>query len=86
MKINEIKKIKENMGEIEYYQYFYFDSSEDFIQDNIKQFREQEKIMMYITEILLQQKQDKYNITFSDGSIMFENKKTKDSYSINIEF
>lgn len=92
MKINEIKKIKENMGEIEFYQYFYFDGDRDFMEENIKRFRESEELLQTIY-CLLQNEIDgeesslsDYKVELFEGSLSITNKKTKNSYSVGIEF
>lgn len=79
----EINQEKKNMGEIEFYNYFYgFDS--DFIKEYINQFRESEKILQLIYNLLENNKN--YKIKLYENSISIENEKTKDRYSILIEF
>lgn len=76
------KRTKEE--KIFYYSYFY-NSSEDFVQDYFNNFEEMESILKRITKELKELKKD-YNVNLGDGSIMIENKKTKESYTLTIEF
>ena len=84
MNKKEINNIKNNMGEIEFYKYFYYNGDDEFMEEYIEQFREQEKILQLIYKSI---KDDKnYKINLYEGSISIENKKTKDCYKISIEF
>lgn len=84
MKIKEIEKTKKIMGEIEFYQYFFFDSSEEFIKENIERFREEEKILRLINRRL--QQDNTFDVELFEGSLSITNKKTKESYHLTIEF
>lgn len=85
MKIKDIEKIKNNMGEVEFYKYFYFSTKDDsFIEDYIEQFRESEKIIQLIYKLLKDSKE--YKVDLYEGCIQLENKNTRDSYKITIEF
>lgn len=79
----EIERVKKNMGEIEFYQYFYWDANESYIKEYINQLRESEKLYNIIYESLKNNKD--YNIMLFEGSITIENKKTKDCYHLTIE-
>ena len=83
MTVNEIKKMKKNMGEVEFYRYFYYDGGEQFTKDYIEQFRESEKIIQYIYKLL--EKDKKYNVELNENGITIYDK-NKNNYSIRIEF
>lgn len=84
MEINKIEKLKKNMGEIEFYQYFYYDGDRDFMEKNIERFREQEKILKLINRRL--QQDNTFDVELFEGSLSITNKKTKNSYIVTIEF
>lgn len=84
MEIKDVKKVKSNMGEIEFYQYFYGGFDRSFIKEYIKQFRESEKILQLIYKLLKDNKD--YKATLYEGKVGIENIKTKDYYSLDIEF
>lgn len=69
---------------IKHYSYYYSDS-EDFVEEYLENFKEMEKILKRVFKNLKEMEKD-YNINLGENGIMFENKKTKDSYFITIEF
>ena len=84
MTIKEIEKVKKNMGEINFYQYFFFDGDYDFMIEHIENFKESEKIIRLIFELVKDNKD--YEVELFESSLSFENKKTKNNYKISIEF
>ena len=83
MKIKEIEEVKKGMGEIEFYRYFYYDGDDEFMEENIEEFRESEKIIQHIYKLLEDDK--KYNVKLNESGITVYDKNKK-MYSIRIEF
>lgn len=83
MKIKEIEEVKKSMGEIEFYRYFYYDGDDEFMEENIEEFRESEKIIQHIYKLL--EKDKKYNVKLNESGITVYDK-NKNTYSIDIEF
>ena len=69
---------------IKYYSY-YFNDSESFVEEYLENYKEMSKILKTVFKNIKEMRKD-YNIFLGDSKIMFENKKTKESYSISIEF
>ena len=69
---------------IKHYSYYYSDS-EDFVEEYLKNYIEMDQILKTVFKNIQDMKKD-YNINLGENSIMFENKKTKESYSMRIEF
>ena len=70
---------------IEKYSY-YFCSSENFVKEYFDNFKEMEDIIKMIYKSIKKDMKD-YNIRYNDEChLMIENKKTKESYRIDIEF
>ena len=83
MKIKEIEEVKKSMGEIEFYRYFYYDGDDEFMEENIEEFRESEKIIQHIYKLLEEDK--KYNVKLNESGITVYDKNKK-MYSVRIEF
>ena len=66
---------------------YYFCSSEDFVRERFANFKEMEDILKMILKKIKKDMKN-YNVRCGlDGCcIMIENKKTKESYKIDIEF
>ena len=71
---------------IEKYSY-YFCSSENFVRERFDRFKEMEDILKMIYKSIKKDMKD-YNVmgVCDECAIMIENKKTKESYRIDIEF
>lgn len=69
---------------IKHYSYYYSDS-EDFVKEYLENYKEMDIILKQIFENIKAMKKD-YKIILSENGIHFENKKTKESYSLRIEF
>ncbi len=69
---------------IKYYSYC-FNDSESFVEEYLDNYKEMSKILKTVFKNIKEMQKD-YNIFFGDSKIMFENKKTKESYSLSIEF
>lgn len=76
------RKTKEE--KIFYYSYFY-NSSENFVEEYFNNFEEMDKILKTIAKNSKELKGN-YIVKYCEGSIYIENKKTKESYKITIEF
>lgn len=76
------KRTKEE--KIVYYSYYY-NSSENFVEEYLNNFEEMDVILHKIAKELKELKKD-YIVRSGDGTIMIENKKTKESYKLSIEF
>ena len=79
-KLNEEKKEKL----IERYSYYYSDSK-CFVEEHLENYIEMDLILKTIFKNIDVMKKD-YKISLYDNSIHFENKKTKESYSLRLEF
>jgi len=77
-----MKKNKEEL--IEHYSYYYSDSI-GFVRDNLDNYIEMDHILKSIFKNINEMKKD-YEISLNESGIYFVNKKTKDSYSVRIEF
>lgn len=70
---------------IEKYSY-YFGNSENFIREYFDNFKEMDNILKLIYKSIKKDMKD-YNVRYHDEcAIMIENKKTKESYRIDIGF
>lgn len=69
---------------IKHYSYYYSDS-EDFVEEYLEHYIEMDQILKTIFKNIKEMKKD-YKISLGEKSISLENKRTKKSYSINIEF
>lgn len=76
------KMSKEDL--IEMYSYWFSDS-EDFVEEYLENYKEMSYILKNVFKNIQDMKKE-YKIRLSENSINFENKKTKESYSIRIEF
>lgn len=69
---------------IEMYSYWFSDS-EDFVRGHLENYKEMSYILKNVFKNIQDMKKE-YKIELSENGIYFENKKTKESYSIRIEF
>ena len=69
---------------IKHYSYYYSDS-EDFVEEYLENFKEMDIILKTVFENIKCMKKD-YKIVLTEKGIYFENKKTRNSYTITIEF
>ena len=70
---------------IEHYSY-YFCSDSEFVKEYFDNFKEMEDILKMIFKSIRKDMKN-YNVRYDDECcIMIENKKTKESYRIDIEF
>lgn len=69
---------------IDHYSYYYSDS-EDFVEEYLDNYIEMDNILINIFKNIKVMEKE-YNIQLSENGIMFENKKTKETYFIRIEF
>lgn len=82
--IRDLMKEKENL--IAKYSYYYSDS-EHFVEEYLENYIEMDYILESIVKNI-QVMKNEYNIHYikNECSLSLENKKTKESYSIRIEF
>lgn len=79
-------KLEEKEELIKHYSYYYNDS-EDFVEEYLENYKEMDLILENVLEGLYKKNMyEKYNIKLCENGINLENKKTKESYSIRIEF
>jgi hypothetical protein len=76
------KEEKEKL--IKKYSYYYSDS-ESFVEEYLENYIEMDQLLKSIFKNINEMKKD-YAISLGEASIMLTNKKTKNSYSIRIEF
>ena len=69
---------------IEHYSY-YFSDSEEFVREHLDNYKEMTYILKNVFKNIKSMEKD-YKIVLNTNGIMFENKKTKENYSIRIEF
>lgn len=69
---------------IKHYSYYYSDS-EDFVEEYLENYIEMDQILKTIFKNIKEMEKN-YKIRLGENSISLENKKTKECYSINIEF
>lgn len=69
---------------IQHYSY-YFSDSKEFVKAYLDNYKEMTHILKDIFDNIKGMEKE-YKITLGNSGIMFENKKTKESYSIRIEF
>ena len=68
---------------IEHYSYYYSDSK-DFVEEHLDNYIEMNKILKLIFNNINELKKE-YKIVLNENGIYFENKKTKESYSMRME-